>query len=71
MSLSELLQCFNRDRESNHYERGLFTGGLIIKSLNSLESLQDGRILLRFPQPGCSLVSESLNSLESLENGLF
>ena len=38
----------------------------------SLESLENGRILLCFPQSGSSLESqESLNSLESLEKGLF
>ena len=36
-------------------------------SLNSLESLENGQILL--PQSGGSL--QSLDSLESLENGLF
>ena len=42
-----------------HYERGLFTGGISkkkrLKSLNSLESLEDGRLLLYFPQSGGSL----------------
>ena len=54
-----------------HYERGLFTGGIsriFIKSLDSLESLENGRIFLCFPQSGGSL--KSLNSLESLENRL-
>ena len=42
------------------------------KSLNSLESLDNGRILLYFPQSGGPSKSlESLNSLESLENGLL
>ena len=57
-----------------HYERGLFTGGIsrISKSLDSLESLENGRILIYPPQSGGSLESlESHNSLESLENGLF
>ena len=55
-----------------HYERGLFTGGISRISLNSLESLENGWILLCFPQSGGSLESlKSLNSLESLENGLF
>ena len=41
------------------------------KSLNSLESLEHGRILVCFPQSWVSLESlESLNSLETLENGL-
>ena len=35
----------------------------------TLKSLENGQILLCFPQSGGSL--ESLNSLESLENGLF
>ena len=39
---------------------------LNLKSLNSPESLENGRILLSFPQSG-----GSLKSLESLENGLF
>ena len=39
---------------------------------DSLESLENGRMLLCFPQSGSSLESlESRNSLESLENGLF
>ena len=39
-------------------------------NLNSLESLENGRIFLCFPQSGGSL--ESLHSLESLlEHGLF
>ena len=58
-------------------EKGVITKGVFslegslesLKSLNALESLEDGRILLCFPQSGGSL--ESLNSLESLENGLF
>ena len=49
-----------------HYERGLFTG----KALNSLESIEDGRILLSFPG-GSPESLESLNSLESLDNGHF
>ena len=41
-------------------------------SLNSLESLENGRLLLYFPESGGSPESlESLNSFESLENGLF
>ena len=55
-------------------EKGVITKGVFsfeesLKSLDSLESLENGRVLLCFPQSGCSL--ESLNSLESLENGLF
>ena len=43
-----------------------------LKFLDSLESLENGRILLCFPQSGGSLETlESLNSLESLEHGLF
>ena len=54
-----------------HSERGLFTGGSL-ESLNSLESLENGRILLYFPRSGSSLKSlESLNSLESLGNELL
>ena len=45
-----------------HYERGLFTGGISKIS----KSLENGRILLYFPDSG-----ESLNSLESLESELF
>ena len=56
-----------------HYEKGLFTGGITrISNLNSLESLENGRILLCFPQSGGSLESpEPLNSRESLRDGLF
>ena len=43
-----------------------------LKSLHSLETLGNGRILLCFPQSGGFLESlGSLNSVESLENGLF
>ena len=61
-------------------EKGVITKGVFsleeslesLKFLDSLESLENGRILLYFPQSGGSLKSlESLNSLESLENGLF
>ena len=58
-------------------EKGVITKGVFsleesLESLNSLESLENGRILLYFPGFGDSLKSlESLNSLESLENGLF
>ena len=61
-------------------EKGVITKGVFsleeslesLKSQNSLESLENGRILLYFPQSGDSLRSlESLNSLESLKNGLF
>ena len=58
-------------------EKGVITEGVFsfeesLESLNSLESLENGRSLLCFPQSGGSLKSlESLNSLESLENGLF
>ena len=45
--------------KGGHYKRGLFTRG----SLNSLESLQNGRILLCFPQSG--------DPLESLEISKF
>ena len=55
-------------------EKGVITKGVFslqesLESLNSLESLENGRILLCFPQSGGFL--ESLNSLDSLENGLF
>ena len=44
----------------------------LIESLHSLNSLEDGRILLCFPESGGSLKSlESLHSLESLGNGRF
>ena len=63
-------------------EKGVITKGVFsleeslesLKSLDFLESLKNGRMLLCFPQPGDSesLKSlESLISLESLENGLF
>ena len=43
-----------------------------LKSINSQKALENGRILLYFPESGCSLKSlESPNSLESPENGLF
>ena len=43
-----------------------------LKPLNSLDSLENGRIHLYFPLSGGSPESqESLNSLEPLENGLF
>ena len=49
-------------------EKGVITRGFFsleesLESLNSLESLKNGRILLYFPQSGGSLKSlESLNS---------
>ena len=59
-------------------EKGVITKGVFsleesLESLNSLESLEDGRPVLYSPQSGGSLKSlASLeNSLESLENGLF
>ena len=61
-------------------EKGVITKGVFsleeslesLKSLHSLEFLENGRILLYFPPSEDSLKSlESLNSLESLENGLF
>ena len=52
-----------------HYEKGLFYWrNESLEYLTSLESLENGRILLYFPEIGDSLKSlESLNSLESLE----
>ena len=41
----------------------------ISRSLNSLESLENGRLLLCFPHSGGSL--ESLDSLEFVESGQF
>ena len=58
----------------DHYERGLFTGGISrMSKISKLSRIsRNGRILIYFPQSGRSLDSlESLNSLESLENGLF
>ena len=65
-------------------EKGVITKGVFsleesllesLKSLDSLEPLENGRILLCFPESGGSLESleslESPNSLESLKNGLF
>ena len=49
--------------------KGVFSLEESLESQNSLESLENGRILLCFPQSGGSL--ESLESLNSLENGLF
>ena len=52
--------------------KGVFSPKESLESLISLESLENCRILLNFPESGGSLKSqESLNSLESLENGLF
>ena len=54
-------------------EKGIITEGVFsmeasLESLNSLEPLENGRILLYFPESGSSLESlESLNSLESPE----
>ena len=58
-------------------EKGVITKGVFsleeslesLRSLNSLGSLENGRILLYFPESGGTL--ESLNSLESVGNGLF
>ena len=50
-----------------HYERGLSLEESL-ESLNSLESLENGRLLLYFSQSGGSLKSpESLISLDALE----
>ena len=55
-------------------EKGVITKGVFsleesLKSLDSLEILENGRNVLCFPQSGGSL--EYLESLNSLENGLF
>ena len=56
--------CKN-SRKRGHYERGRFGGG-------SLESPENGHILLYFPYSGSSLESPaSLNSLESPANEYF
>ena len=52
-------------------EKGVITKGVFsleepLEALNSLESLENGRLLLYLPQSG-----GSLNSLEPLKNGLF
>ena len=65
-----------RDRESvgtgkEVIAKGVFSLENSLKSLDSLESLENGRILLRFQSGGSLKSPESLNSLESLENGLF
>ena len=64
-----------RDRKKGSLGKGSFHWVKSLeplKSLDSLESPENGWILLCFPQSGGSLKSlESLNSLESLENGLF
>ena len=50
--------------------KGVFSLEESLESLNYVESLENGRILLYFPESGDSLKSlESLNSLESLEKG--
>ena len=55
-----------------HYERQFFTEGISRISRNSRESLENGRILLYFPESGGSPNSpESLDSIESRENELF
>ena len=67
------IQFKNRAREEGVITKGYFHWrNLYLKSLDSLESLENGRILLYFPESGGSLESlESLYSRESLENGLF
>ena len=77
----ETLRAFSDKFNSlSRPEKGVITKGVFsleealesLKSLDSLKSLENGRILLHFPQSASSLKSlESLNSLESLENGLF
>ena len=66
---------FVRDRKKGSLRKGVFSLEECLealKSLNSLESLDDGRMLLCFPLSGGSLESlESLNSLESEEDELF
>ena len=71
---------FPSENANSGPEKGVITKGVFspeeslepLKSLNSLESLENDRILLCFPQSGNSLKSlESLGSLDSLENGLF
>ena len=61
-------------------EKGVITKGVFsleksLESLKSLDSLENGRIVLYFPRSGGSLKSLesliSLESLESLENGFF
>ena len=52
--------------------KGVFSLERSLEALRSLNSLENGRNLLSFPQPGGFLETlESLNALESLENGLF
>ena len=52
--------------------KGVFSLEESLESLESLNSLENGRILLCFPQSGGSLETlESLNSLESLEKTPF
>ena len=66
---------FRRIRKKGVITKGVFSleeSPESLKSLNSLEFLEDGRILLCFTEFGDSLKSlESQDSLESLENGLF
>ena len=64
-------------RHCSRPEKGVITKGVFsleeslesVESPNYLESLDNGRLLLCFPQSAGSL--ESLESLKSLENGLF
>ena len=60
--------------QSSGPEKGVTTKGVFsleesLKSLDSLDTLKNGRNVLCFPQSGGYL--ESLESLSSLENGLF
>ena len=74
------MRFFPREKGKSGPEKGVITKGVFsleeslesLQFLNSLESLENGWILLSFLQSGGSLEPlSSLNSLESLENGLF
>ena len=62
--MSTRVGAFVRTGKRGH-TKGVFSLEESLESLNSLESLENGRILLCFPQSGGSL--ESLESLEPLD----
>ena len=59
----------DRDQKEGFITEGVFSLVGSLESVNSLESLENGWVLLCFPHSGGSL--ESLNSLDSPESGHF